>query len=149
MLMHMGTHGPSTKQLHGLMLDRVQMPILDGSGQFWVEQFAAVGLNPAYKPDSEELVRKQSWRPNTPITVYDHDSFITLYPAGLYRRITAGVEPLDSPVIGATLKFQSSFISVSVFFVDIFSTEMLRLEGNCMYQSQLPQSEGRTIGFLT
>lgn len=79
------------------------MPILDGSGQFWVEQFAAVGLTPAYeegKEEEEQLVRKQSWRPNTPISVFDHDSFITLYPAGLYRRITAGVEPLDAPVIG-------------------------------------------------
>ena len=78
----------------------MQMPILDGSGQFWVEQFAAVGLTPAYKEGSDVLERKQSWRPNTPICVFDHDSFITLYPAGLYRRITAGVEPLDSPVIG-------------------------------------------------
>jgi hypothetical protein len=105
---------------------RVQMPILDGSGQFWVEQFAAVGLNPAYKPDSEELVRKQSWRPNTPITVYDHDSFITLYPAGLYRRITAGVEPLDSPVIGMTLNCQLSPIFSPLLF-NLQSTSILSL----------------------
>jgi UDP-3-O-acyl N-acetylglycosamine deacetylase len=78
------------------------MPILDGSGQVWVEKFAAVGLRPAYKEGSDLLERKQSWRPNAPISVFDHDSFITLYPAGLFRRITCGVEPENCPVIGAS-----------------------------------------------
>lgn len=80
----------------------VQMPILDGSGQVWVENIAACGLRPAHKPDTPDLLeRKQAWRPNVPISVFDHDSFVTLYPAGFYRRITAGVEFQDVPVIGS------------------------------------------------
>lgn len=78
------------------------MPILDGSGQVWVENIAAAGLRPAHKPDTPDLLeRKQSWRPNVPISVYDHDSFVTLYPAGFFRRVTAGVEYQDVPVIGS------------------------------------------------
>lgn len=80
----------------------VQMPILDGSGQVWVENIAACGLRPAHKPDTPDLLeRKQAWRPNVPISVFDHDSFVTLYPAGFFRRITAGVEFQDVPVIGS------------------------------------------------
>lgn len=80
----------------------VQMPILDGSGQVWVENIAGAGLRPAHKPGTPDLLeRKQAWRPNVPISVFDHDSFVTLYPAGFYRRITAGVEFQDVPVIGS------------------------------------------------
>ena len=46
----------------------MQMPILDGSGQFWVEQIAAVGLTPAYKEGDaeEELVRTSALQLGTP-----------------------------------------------------------------------------------
>jgi UDP-3-O-acyl-N-acetylglucosamine deacetylase len=46
------------------------------------------------------MIRKFSYRPVTPLTVYDDGgSFISLYPKGIEHKITVGVER-DPPCIG-------------------------------------------------
>lgn len=75
-----------------------EVPVLDGSAQGWVEAIAEVGVRPAVTPESEEPVRKLAWRPAVPITAYDDDAFISLYPAGIDYLVSAGVNS-DVPAI--------------------------------------------------
>jgi UDP-3-O-acyl-N-acetylglucosamine deacetylase len=74
---------------------------LDGSAQPWVHHICEAGIRPAFregKPDT--MIRKFSYRPVTPLTVYDDGgSFISLYPKGIEHKITVGVER-DPPCIG-------------------------------------------------